>query len=405
MGSPPLGRLALFSIVFCLLFSFDAGSSWVYAQPLVCENSVAAGDILVAQFGGTGTLYRVDPGAVDPPGPAISAFYSAIAFAPDGRLIGNRDSQIVEIDLARCEETLLSESGPLADATDLIVVGNLLYGTDDSSGIRGVVEVDLGSGAQRLVTSSVGIPIGNLLKPGGIAVGQDGKLYIVDPATSPGADDGRIVKVDPAVPYNPGDPQANQTVVASGFGASLPEPGRVYTNYEMQDPRGITIDPNNGDLLVTDQGRVMRFGAGDGELKETISLGLGLTLTTDIELEADGNYIVSGSDIYGTLNAVLRVTPSGAVTNLTPTPGTITRPRSIAVVPEGLGVLCGDADDSGAVTASDALAILQTAVGARTCALCVCDVDDSSAVTATDALITLNASVGLEVELTCPPCA
>jgi hypothetical protein len=404
MSPMPLGRLALVAVVLVGSFVVAPDNGPVHAQELVCENPVAGGDILAVQFGGTGTLSRVDPDGAVPPVPAISASYDAIAYAPDGRLIGNRDAQILEIDLKNCEETVLSESGPLADATDLIVVGSLVYGTDDSSGIRGVVEVDLESGAQRIVTSSVGISLPNLVKPNGITVDADGKLYVVDQGGSMG-DDGRIVKVDPSVAYDPANPQANQTVIASGFGASLPEPGRVYTNYEMRDPLGVTIDPTSGELLVTDQARVMRFGADDGELAETISLDLGLTLAYDIEIDEGGNYIVSGSDIYGTLNAVLRVTPQGAVTNLTPTPGAITRPRCVAVVPaSNTSVLCGDFDFSGAVKASDALAILQTAVGSAACELCVCDVDGSTAITATDALITLTLAVGLPAESACPPC-
>lgn len=372
------------------------------AQPVVCESPVEPGDILAAQFGGF--LYRVDPNGAVAPGAAISAAYDAITFAPDGRLIGNRGAQILEVDLTRCEETVLSEDGPLANATDLVVVGNFLYGTDDSSGIRGVVEVDLDSGAQRLVTSSTGIAIGNLVKPSGIAAGEDGTLYVVDQGSPLGGSDGRIVAVDPEIPYDPQAPQANQTVLASGSGASLPEPGRVYANLEMQDPLGIAIDAETGDLLVTDQARVMRFGSADGELSQTLLLGVALTLTTDIEIDSDGTYVVSGHDVYGTLSAVLRVTPTGMVTNLTATPGSITRPRSVAIVPAAVDKLCGDTDASGSVTASDALAILQTAVGLRLCELCVCDVDGSSAVTATDALIALNEAVGLGVELLCPPC-
>jgi hypothetical protein len=71
---------------------------------------------------------------------------------------------------------------------------------------------------------------------------------------------------------------------------------------------------------------------------------------------------------------------------------------------------CGDpvADGGGftsaIVTASDALFVLNTSVGLRTCELCFCDVNDSGSVTATDALATLNAAVGLSVSLLCPPC-
>ena len=57
-----------------------------------------------------------------------------------------------------------------------------------------------------------------------------------------------------------------------------------------------------------------------------------------------------------------------------------------------------------AITASDALAILNAAVGTFACELCVCDLDGSGAVTATDALAALLAAVELPVDLQCPPC-
>jgi hypothetical protein len=69
-----------------------------------------------------------------------------------------------------------------------------------------------------------------------------------------------------------------------------------------------------------------------------------------------------------------------------------------------LGV-CGDpAEVKGSVNATDALFMLQVAVGLATCELCICDVDGSGAVTATDALFTLNSAVGQPVLLECPAC-
>ncbi len=53
---------------------------------------------------------------------------------------------------------------------------------------------------------------------------------------------------------------------------------------------------------------------------------------------------------------------------------------------------------------SDALYVLASAVGIRGCAACVCDVDDSGSVTATDALIDLKSAVGQPVVLECPAC-
>jgi cysteine-rich repeat protein len=57
-----------------------------------------------------------------------------------------------------------------------------------------------------------------------------------------------------------------------------------------------------------------------------------------------------------------------------------------------------------AVTASDALFVLQAAVGGAVCAPCVCDANDSGAVTASDALAVLQSAVGASGLLACAPC-
>ncbi len=63
---------------------------------------------------------------------------------------------------------------------------------------------------------------------------------------------------------------------------------------------------------------------------------------------------------------------------------------------------CGDAVTDGSVTATDALAILNSAVGIFPCLLCVCDVNNNGTVTATDALIVLRKAAGQAVILNCP---
>jgi len=54
------------------------------------------------------------------------------------------------------------------------------------------------------------------------------------------------------------------------------------------------------------------------------------------------------------------------------------------------------------VTATDSLLALSAAVGLGQCEPAVCDTDDSGAVTASDALAILKVSVGLPVVLSCP---
>lgn len=64
-------------------------------------------------------------------------------------------------------------------------------------------------------------------------------------------------------------------------------------------------------------------------------------------------------------------------------------------------VECGDANDSGTFTASDALFALRAGVGAVVCDLSVCDAGGNGSVAASDALLILRKAVGGPVDLNC----
>ncbi len=64
--------------------------------------------------------------------------------------------------------------------------------------------------------------------------------------------------------------------------------------------------------------------------------------------------------------------------------------------------LCGDATEDGLISSTDGLGALDTSVGTGNCGVSVCDVNSTLAVTATDALLILQYSVGQPVTLTCP---
>ena len=68
---------------------------------------------------------------------------------------------------------------------------------------------------------------------------------------------------------------------------------------------------------------------------------------------------------------------------------------------EGLCV-CGGPVSAGQPTATDALYVLQTAVGAQECALCECDVNGDGRVAATDALLILAKATGQQISFSCP---
>ncbi len=65
-------------------------------------------------------------------------------------------------------------------------------------------------------------------------------------------------------------------------------------------------------------------------------------------------------------------------------------------------VACGDANEDTNVSTTDALQALNTSVGTQNCVVEVCDVNSTMAVTATDALLIVQYAVGQPVELTCP---
>ncbi len=65
--------------------------------------------------------------------------------------------------------------------------------------------------------------------------------------------------------------------------------------------------------------------------------------------------------------------------------------------------VCGDVN-SGGVKASDALEVLKTSVGSRTCFPCVCDVDHNGQVLSSDALRTLRFAVNPSTPLDCSAC-
>ncbi len=76
---------------------------------------------------------------------------------------------------------------------------------------------------------------------------------------------------------------------------------------------------------------------------------------------------------------------------------------ALALPAHGEGV-CGDANADMSVNSSDALAALETGIGAGDCPVCICDVDQIGGVIATDALLILRFGVGHAIVLSCSVC-
>lgn len=96
-------------------------------------------------------------------------------------------------------------------------------------------------------------------------------------------------------------------------------------------------------------------------------------------------------------------TAGGEIAELFTNPGqTIVRSTTTTTMSTCPGT-CGDANDDGMVTASDALIALKTAVGQLQCLPCICDLNATLTITATDALEILRFAVGSLCSLSCPP--
>ena len=138
-----------------------------------------------------------------------------------------------------------------------------------------------------------------------------------------------------------------------------------------------------------------------------LAVGVGGTTTTTVAAVTTTSIppttIVSVTTSSTTTTSTTTTTTSTTTTTLGSVTSTTSGGGSTStslLVPVG----CGDAVTDGSVTASDALAILRTAVGISFCLECRCDIDGSGTVTATDALTALRIAVGQPGQLLCPPC-
>ncbi len=198
--------------------------------------------------------------------------------------------------------------------------------------------------------------------------------------TAPGLEPDEVVSFFEDGPYMNA---AGQVLVRAGIGDAVGFQNTEFDAFWL-------IDPVTGTELVVREGGTIDL---DGETRAVESAAL-LTAFADTRsggedgrpnlLNDDGSFVFYASleqDGGGFQGAVV-----------------------MASVSDDAGV-CGDATGDASVSASDALAVLLTAVGLDTCELCVCDVDQSGAVSTTDALATLQAALGIpDVTLKCPAC-
>lgn len=106
---------------------------------------------------------------------------------------------------------------------------------------------------------------------------------------------------------------------------------------------------------------------------------------------ADGHFTNEQRDFMRcTLDHEMRTYNSGSFDSTTTTSTTLP------------GAECGDINEDGLLTASDALGVLRSGVGVIECALWQCDYDGSGNISAVDALAVLKAAIGIGTPGKCP---
>jgi hypothetical protein len=170
-------------------------------------------------------------------------------------------------------------------------------------------------------------------------------------------------------------------------GVRLNESMRLYLD-------GVVVDEVTDlscNAAVNSSGRSLRIGAND----PSGAINASDAIIDDVQIY---RFALTDGDV------AVGETAGGEVASLFAAPGeVITRPATtttttLVMCPAD----CGDANEDGSITATDALIALRTAVGQGSCQLCLCDTNDSASVTATDALAILRFTVGSLCRFSCP---
>lgn len=214
-------------------------------------------------------------------------------------------------------------------AAQPLAVGELVVADD---GADAILAVNAATGAKRVIASG-----GALVAPHGVAVDpRSGRVYVADRDAAPGAQ-GAVIRVDPGS-YQPGNPAANQQVVASG--GQFEDPLDVFVERSgtllVADGGGlggvIRVDPASGaqtrvfdfpsatgvaaDLFGTvyaarsiGANEVRRAAAGDST-PDLVTAGGFLNVNGHLAFEPDGTFVLVDMGVSGSLDGqVIRVDP------------------------------------------------------------------------------------------------
>jgi hypothetical protein len=128
----------------------------------------------------------------------------------------------------------------------------------------------------------------------------------------------------------------------------------------------------------------------EGNRSRCEAVGIGTAIITATFTFPDQTTLTSTAEDSGTLTVrEPGATPTGPTPARTPSPG-------------GTPTLCGDPNDTGTVTVSDGVEVLNAAASLPSdCTTAVCDVDGSGSVSVTDGVLVLRSAAGLDDGLHC----
>jgi hypothetical protein len=129
-------------------------------------------------------------------------------------------------------------------------------------------------------------------------------------------------------------------------------------------------------------------------------LGHVLGLSHPDECDKDFNVLMRSAALFPSLDPCFVLDPTAADLNGAIRVYPVVNPTPTPVPTPGI---CGDADQSGALTVTDGVAVLRAAAGlSSSCVPARCDVDGSGEVTVTDGVNVLRGAAGLSFTPACP---
>ncbi|NUU24853.1 MAG: hypothetical protein HOV68_25610 [Streptomycetaceae bacterium] len=285
-----------------------------------------SGTVYVSNFV-QGGVQRVDPrthtlAQVFPTGPLATP--TSLSPNPDGSLLVAGATSLASVS-PRGQVTTLSQfliSGNQGVTPGAVQIGNALYFTDwlDSSRPGRLMELDLATGARRVVASGFVIPWHVRQGPAGTVLLSDevlGNVYRVNLADGTQTVLASGLSSPAGLTYDAGTQRVYIAEAGAGRVVAVPVQGGIPTTVAdgLAKPEGVTLDAAGRLLVVDAEGAARQNPAAPGSLlritpgaadRTTLATGLptgitgitmipGFTYTSDVAARPDGSIVVSGA--------------------------------------------------------------------------------------------------------------